>query len=137
MMADKDPFDYWFKHYPIAYMDSETRVHWLGNYEVDDEGIFWEQAVEDAQIHAKKKGERVVRMIEGDDLTELSSEIQYCFNVGNQARGNSWRMVGTLVDEDELPLVYELAKKYPKSEFLVGIADECKRAFNKKGKKNG
>jgi hypothetical protein len=135
-MTDKDPFAYWYKHYPIAYMDSDTRVHWLGNYEVDDEGKYWEQAIQDAHTHAEKKGERVVRMIEGDDFTELSSEIQYCFNVGNRERKYDWRMVGTFVNEDELPLVYELAKKYPKSEFLEQIADECKRAFKKKGNKN-
>lgn len=134
MTADKDPFKYWYDNYPIAYMDGDTRIHWLGNYKVDDEGKYWEQAIADAQEHAEKNNERVVRMIEGDDFTELSSEIEYCFNAGNRERGDDWRMVGTLIDEDELPLIYELAKKYPKSEFLIGIADECKRAFKKKGK---
>jgi hypothetical protein len=134
MMTDKDPFQHFWDNYPIAYMDSETKVNWLGNYKVDDEGKYLKQAIADAYKHAEKKGKHLVCIIEGDDFTELSSEIEYCFNAGNRERGDNWRMVGTIIDEDELPLIYELAKKYPKSEFLAGIASGCKREFKKKGK---
>ena len=128
-------FDNWFNNYPIAYMDDDSHIHWLGNYVVDDEGKYLEKAIDDAGVIARTKGHEITRMIEGDDFTDLSSEIQTCFNKGNMARGNDYVMIGTFIDRDEVELLDKLCKEHPKSEFLLGLKDECKRAFKHKKEK--
>ena len=117
-MSDKE---FW------SYLMDDGRVYPLGFFDANFD-VAWPDVWAQAEAIAAAYNLEPVYAFNEDDLTEVSTMLQRCYNIKKNLLGDPDYLVGTFVSEEEEPLLRELNKQYPDSEFLSMLLSDYEYA---------
>jgi hypothetical protein len=117
-MSDKE---FW------SYLMDDGRVYPLGFFDANFD-VAWPDVWAQAEAIAAAYNLEPVYAFNEDDLTEVSTMLQRCYNAKKNLLGDPDYLVGTFVSEAEEPLLRSLLEQHPDSEFLNMLVIEYEEA---------